>query len=116
MPTVSQVLHQVRRAMAVGFAKFTAYVGVLAVLMYWLTDMDVIFYMAPVILIVAALQVYAGRYIPISSKHDSLFNKYGDAYRQEVTKAVKQHGMDKLISTHWFEVYADEFCRRRGDS
>ena len=34
-------------------------------------------------------------------------------YLSEADKAVSKHGMNKMLSTCWFEIYADDFCERQ---
>lgn len=102
--------------MAWGFAKATVVFVVLSFLMYWLNGSTKFFYLSPIFLLIGGLQLYAGRYIPISNRHDSLVSKYGDVYVKEVTWAANEHGIRKLIKTRWFESYADDFCKRRADS
>lgn len=114
--SAAQVLPLVRREMAVDLAKAAIVFGVLAVGPYWLSGSTKSLYLAPFFLLVGALMMYTGRYIPISNRHDSLVRKYGDIYVEEIASAVEEHGVRTLLKTRWFETYADESCRRTSDS
>lgn len=114
--SASQVLPLVRRRLYFAFAQSAAVIGALSFLSYWLNGTIKFFYLGPVFLLIAGLQLYVGRYIPISNKHDSLLRKYGDVYTKEVSLAVTNRGIRELLKTRWFESYADEFCRRRVES
>ena len=114
--SASQVLPLVRRRLYFAFAQGAAAIGVLSLLFYWLNDTIEFFYLGPILLLIAGLQMYVGQYIPISNRHDSLLRKYGDVYTKEVSLAVTNRGIRELLRTRWFESYADEFCRRRVES
>ena len=60
----------------------------------------------------AAIVVYPGKYVPTTSKHESLLNKYGSVYLAEAERAMSKNGMDRMLSTCWFEIYAGDFCER----
>lgn len=115
--SASQVLPLVRRRLFFEFAQGAAVIGMLSFLFYSLDgNVTTILYVAPFLLLVPGLQMYAGRYIPISNKHDSLLRKYGDVYIKEVSVAVTNLGIRELLRTRWFESYADEFCKRHIES
>jgi hypothetical protein len=61
----------------------------------------------------AVIMVYPGKYVPITSKHESLLNKYGSVYLAEAERAMSKNGMNRMLSTCWFEIYADDFCERQ---
>lgn len=61
----------------------------------------------------AVIVVYPGKYVPITSKHETLLNKYGTVYLAEAERAMSKNGMDRMLSTRWFEIYADDFCERQ---
>jgi hypothetical protein len=61
----------------------------------------------------AVIVVYPGKYVPITSKHESLLNKYGSVYLAEAERAMSKNGMNRMLSTCWFEIYADDFCERQ---
>jgi len=113
--SAAQVLPLVRRQMAIDLAIAAIFLCVVAVGPYWLTGSTKILYIAPFLILPVVLVTYAGRYIPLSNKHDSLFNKYGDIYVEQISSAVKKHGIRTLINTRWFETYADEDCRNAID-
>ncbi len=112
MDASKNIIHQIRRSLLVEYVKALIFMGVIVSVVVWITDKREFLFMGLGLMVVGAFQVYLGRYIPLLNKHDSLRNKYGDVYVDEVDKAIGKFGVSKLISTRWFETYADEFCLR----
>jgi len=112
MKDSKEIIQEVRRSYLTSFLKFVVVIGILMSIGAWGFAKWDYFFWGIALLIVGALQLYVGQYIPLRNRHDSLLNKYGDVYVDEVNKAIARYGVAKLTSTRWFETYADEFCER----
>ena len=112
MKNSKEIIQEVRRSYLTSFFKFVVVVGILVSIGAWAFTEWNYFFGGIGLLIVGALQLYVGQYIPLRNRHDSLLNRYGDVYVDEVNKAIARYGVAKLTSTRWFETYADEFCER----
>ena len=113
--SVNQILPLVRRRLALTTAGAFAFGVAISFWLYWLEGSMVYFLVGPALLLVGGLQSYFGQYVPISNRHDSLVSKYGDIYVKEFDRAASKHGVGKLITTRWFETYAEDFCKRRAN-
>ncbi len=117
MISAIDVVKHIRRSLLI---QFSGYVAMSALLAYvaaryteygsFLTNFFTVFVLA---VCFAVVVVYPGKYIPITSKHESLLNKYGSVYLAEVESAMSKNGMNRMLSTCWFEIYADDFCERQ---
>ncbi|MCP5090472.1 MAG: hypothetical protein GY949_06090 [Gammaproteobacteria bacterium] len=112
MKNSREIIQEVRRSYLTSFFKFVVVIGILLTIGVWAFAKWDYSFVGVGLLIVGALQLYVGQYIPLRNRHDSLLNKYGDVYVDEVNRAIARYGVAKLTSTHWFETYADEFCER----
>ena len=114
-PTVqsaANVLRLVRQQMLIDAARIALFLALLLLLHYGLSGSFKYLPLASVLFVLGVVHMYIGEYVPVSNRHDSLLNRYGDRYVKEVAAAVQKHGVRKLISTKWFETYADDLCER----
>lgn len=112
MGNPKDITQQILRSILVSYFKVAAIVGAMVSIGVWGFGKWDYLYLGIGLLVFGAVQGYVGQYIPLRNKHDSLLNKYGDVYVDEVNKAIARYGIRKLTSTRWFETYADEFCER----
>ena len=116
MISATQVVNQIRRSLLTRFFRYVVMSAVLAALVVRhedYGDSHTNFLTAFVLAVIfAVIVVYAGKYVPVTSKHENLLNKYGHVYLAEAEKAMSKYGMDRMLSTCWFEIYADNFCER----
>ncbi len=117
MISATDVVKQIRRSLLIRFLSYVAVSALLATFAArymeygsFLTNFFTVFVLA---VCFAVIVVYPGKYVPITSKHESLLNKYGSVYLAEAERAMSKNGMERMISTCWFEIYADDFCERQ---
>ncbi|NOX69473.1 MAG: hypothetical protein GXP15_09825 [Gammaproteobacteria bacterium] len=111
MEISNNIIQQIRWSLFAGFLKAMAILGVFAAIGVWTSGNWSLLFVFLALLIGIVVQIYLGTYIPLLNKHDSLLNKHGAIYLDEANKAIARFGIEKLISTQWFETYADDLCR-----
>ncbi len=117
MISATDVAKQIRRSLLILFLVYVAMSALLATVAAYnteygtfLTNFFTVFVLA---VCFAVVVVYPGKYVPITSKHESLLNRYGSIYLAEAERAMSKNGMNRMLSTCWFEIYADDFCERQ---
>lgn len=117
MISATDVVKQIRRSLLIQFLVYVAMSALLATVFAryteygtLLTNFFTVFVLAVCFSVVV---IYPGRYVPITNKHESLLNKYGSVYLAEAERAMSKNGMNRMLSTCWFEIYADDFCERQ---
>ena len=116
MISATDVVKKIRRSLLVLFSNYIATSAFVAAALTYYSKYGNDFYNFFTVFVLAAcfsvIVVYPGKYIPTISKHENLLNKYGRVYLAEVEKAVGKHGMQRMLSTCWFGIYAGDFCDR----
>ena len=117
MISAIDVVKQIRRSLLIRFLSYVAMSALLATAAARYMEygsFSANFFMVFVLaMCFAVIVVYPGKYVPITNKHESLLNKYGDVYLAEAGRAMSKNGMDRMLRTCWFEIYADDFCERQ---
>lgn len=112
MSSSDDIIQQIRRSYLASFLKVSGFVIAIVLVAGFVFGRWDYFLIGFFFLMIGAAQVFIGQYIPLRNKHDSLLNKYGDVYLEEVSKAIARYGVNTLTSTRWFATYAEEYCEQ----
>lgn len=112
MEDSEEITQQIRRSITTSYLKLAAAVVIIVLIAGVVFGKWDFLLVGIGVLAMGAFQGYVGQYIPLRDRHESLLNKYGEIYVEEVNKAIARYGIPKLTHTRWFDTYADEYCER----